>query len=72
MELKVSVNPYRSENDNILGFANVTIDDSFALENVRIRQGRNYKYIELPKYPTAQRDENGKPVLKDGKQVYDY
>ena len=72
MELKVSVNPYRSENDNILGFANITIDDSFALENVRIRQGRNFKYIELPKYPTAKRDENDKPVLKDGKQVYDY
>lgn len=72
MELKITVNPYQNENDNILGFANITVDDSFALENVRIRQGSSYKYVELPKYPTARRDENGSPVTKDGKQVYDY
>lgn len=73
MDLRISVNPYTKEGDNILGFANVVFDEQFVLENVRIRSGRIRPFVELPKYQVPARNSNG-DILKDdeGKAIYNY
>ena len=73
MELTITVTPYTNDKDNMLGFANVVIDNSFVLENIRIKEGRIKEYIDLPKYQMAKKDYNGNAMFSaDGKPLHDY
>ena len=74
MEIKVNVNAF--EKDNMLGYARVTFDDKYVLENIKIKQNsQGYRYVELPKYSTVKKDENGNRIMKDdirGGYEYEY
>lgn len=66
LKLDVSVRPI-APMDNLLGFANVTINDSFVVEGFRICSGENGLYVNMP----SQQDKNGnwrdmcKPITAD-------
>ncbi|MBQ9531593.1 MAG: septation protein SpoVG family protein [Eubacterium sp.] len=54
------------------GMATVHIGD-FTLEKARIKEGQYGLFVDLPKYRTSKRDENGAPVVgTDGKPEYEY
>ena len=72
INLKVSVNEYKGDN-GLVAFANVVFNDEYALEGVRIREGKYGAIIDLPQYSVAKKDENGNPIKDDnGKPLYDY
>lgn len=54
MKLDVSVRPI-SPIDNLIGFANVTINDSFSVEGFRICSGDKGLYVRMP----SQQDSRG-------------
>ncbi len=66
LKLDVSVRPI-APMDNLLGFANVTINDCFVVEGFRICSGENGLYVNMP----SQQDKNGnwrdmcKPITAD-------
>ena len=72
MKLKITVTPLKF--DNFCGYANVTFDDTYALENIRIYEGKNNnQYIKLPSYSAIVKDENGVPKKDDkGNNVLEY
>lgn len=60
MKLKITVNPY--DNEKFKGYANIVLDDKYALENVKIFSGSNGNlYTQLPSYSTVIKDNNGIP-----------
>lgn len=63
MKLKVSVVPY--ENGNLRGYANVVLDNKYALEGVKIINGKNGNFVELPKYQILKKDENGNAMANE-------
>lgn len=72
INLRVSFNPYSGDN-GLVGFANVIFNGEYALEGVKIREGKYGPLVELPRYPISRKDENGNPVKdQSGKQLYDY
>ncbi len=66
LKLDVSVRPI-APMDNLLGFANVTINDCFVVEGFRICSSENGLYVNMP----SQQDKNGnwrdmcKPITAD-------
>lgn len=66
LKLDVSVRPI-APMDNLLGFANITINDCFVVEGFRICSGENGLYVNMP----SQQDKNGnwrdmcKPITAD-------
>ena len=54
LKLDVSVRPI-APMDNLLGFANITINDCFVVEGFRICSGENGLYVNMP----FQQDKNG-------------
>lgn len=66
LKLDVSVRPI-APMENLLGFANVTINDCFVVEGFRICSGENGLYVSMP----SQQDKNGnwrdicKPITAD-------
>ena len=72
INLRVSFNPYSGDN-GLVGFANVIFNGEYALEGVKIREGKYGAIVELPQYSISRKDENGNPVKdQSGKQLYDY
>ena len=57
--------------DKLHGFANVSFGE-FALENVKLRYSDKGEYLDLPKYKTLARDDNGNVIYENGtpKLVY--
>lgn len=66
LKLDVSVRPI-APMDNLLGFANITINDCFVVEGFRICSSENGLYVNMP----SQQDKNGnwrdmcKPITAD-------
>lgn len=72
MYLTITVTPYTNDKDKLLGFANVEIDNKFALENVRIKEGNFKEFVDLPKYQVPKKDKNNNNIISsDGKLEYD-
>ena len=69
LKLDVSVRPI-SPMENLLGFANVTINDSFVVEGCRICSGEKGLYMNMP----SAQDKNGnwrdtfKPITADARR----
>ena len=69
LKLDVSVRPI-SPTGNLLGFANVTIGDSFVVEGFRICSGEKGLYVNMP----SAQDKNGtwrdtfKPITADARR----
>ncbi len=63
------VHEKKNENDNLLGMATMSFGNSFMLDRIKVKESTSEKnagkeIIELPKYRTTAKDENGK-VLAD-------
>lgn len=73
LKLDVSVRPI-APMDNLLGFANITINDCFVVEGFRICSGENGLYVNMP----SQQDKNGnwrdmcKPITADFRRQLTY
>ena len=65
LDFKVSVTPFEKEDSNIRGLARIFIEDSFAISNVSLLEGKNGLFVAMPSYKTKQVDENGKSVYQD-------
>lgn len=72
MDIKVSTYERSEENRSkwnrsLVGFAQITFDDSYVLDQIYIKQARNGDYyIELPGIDVRKKDENGNYVEKPG------
>ena len=70
LKLEVSVRPIAPRN-NLVGFATVTINDSFAVENIRVCKGEKGLYVNMP----SQQDSQGnwrdvfKPITADAHKL---
>ncbi len=70
LKMEVNVRPITPRN-NLLGFATVTINDSFAVENIRVCTGEKGLYVNMP----AQQDAQGnwhdvfKPITADARNL---
>lgn len=60
MSIKAQITMAKKEG-NIKAYANVTIDDKFALHDVKVVDTGNGPFVNMP---------TGKPYEKDGKKVY--
>ena len=49
-ELTVRVTPVEYAGSNVVGFASITLDDSFAVGNVSVVEGRNGAFVAMPSY----------------------
>lgn len=58
---KVNIHLY--EKDAMRGFANVLTTNGFVCENVKVKEGSNGLFVDLPKYRTVQKDEAGNIVM---------
>ncbi|MBQ9680589.1 MAG: SpoVG family protein [Ruminococcus sp.] len=70
LKLEVSVRPIAPRN-NLVGFATVTINDSFAVENIRVCKGEKGLYVNMP----SQQDSQGnwrdvfKPITAESRKL---
>ena len=61
------------KNESLLGFANVVFGDAFVLETAKLRESEKGEYLDLPKYKTAARDDNGNKIYdSNGKIQMEY
>lgn len=73
MNIKITVNPYENEKTKMLGYATVNFEDKYVLENIKIKNGQYGRYVELPKYSTPKKDDNGKIIENIyGKPEFEY
>lgn len=49
-EFTVKVTPFERENSNITGLASIVLNDSFAVGNVSVVEGRNGMFVAMPSY----------------------
>jgi len=49
-EFTVRVTPFEREGSNMVGLANIVLNDSFAVGNVSVVQGRNGMFVAMPSY----------------------
>lgn len=49
-DITVSVKIPREGNNNIKGYANVTVNNAFAINNVKIVDGKNGLFVQMPNY----------------------
>ena len=49
-EFTVRVTPFEREGSNMVGLANIVLNDSFAVGNVSVVQGRNGIFVAMPSY----------------------
>lgn len=55
--MKITITVNKHEVDNLRGFANIKFDESYALENVKIKESQNgLLYVEMPRYKRTGRD----------------
>ena len=64
LKIEVNVRPITPRN-NLLGFATVTINDSFAVENICVRKGDKGLYVNMPSVQDSQGKWNDvfKPIM---------
>lgn len=70
LKLEVSVRPIAPRN-NLVGFATVTINDSFAVENIRVCTGDKGLYVNMPSVQDSQGKWNDvfKPITADARNL---
>lgn len=57
--MKAKVNLVNIPESNLMGFANVTIADALAIRGIRIMNGKNGMFLQMPSYKSnLQREEN--------------
>ena len=49
-DFKVRVTPFEREGSNMVGLANIVLNDSFAIGNVSVVQGKNGMFVAMPSY----------------------
>lgn len=49
-EFTVKVTPFERENSNIIGLASIVLNDSFAVSNVSVVEGKNGMFVAMPSY----------------------
>ena len=52
-EFTVRVTPFEREGSNMVGLANIVLNDSFAVGNVSVVQGRNGIFVAMPSYKSG-------------------
>ena len=70
VKLDVSVRPIQPKN-NLYAFATVTINDSFAVENICVRKGEKGLYVNMPSVPDGHGNYNDvfKPITADARNL---
>ena len=70
LKIEVNVRPLAPRN-NLLGFATVTINDSFAVENICVRKGDKGLYVNMPSVQDGQGKWNDvfKPITADARKL---
>ena len=54
-DFTVRVTPFESEGSNRVGLANIVLNDSFAVGNVSVVQGKNGMFVSMPSYKAGNR-----------------
>ena len=69
LKIEVSVRPIAPRN-NLLGFATVTINDSFVVENFRVCSGEKGLYVNMPSMQDSQGNwhDTFKPITADARK----
>ena len=49
-DFTVRVTPFEREGSNVVGLANIVLNDSFAVGNVSVVQGKNGMFVAMPSY----------------------
>lgn len=70
LKIEVSVRPIAPRN-NLLGFATVTINDSFVVENFRVCSGEKGLYVNMPSMQDSQGNwhDTFKPITADARNL---
>ena len=55
---KVSIHKVNREDSAVKGYASVTLDDCFMIENIRIIQGKNRLFCAMPSRPRKNGEES--------------
>lgn len=66
--IRVNAYPLENSTDMVTGIANLTINDNFKLDSIRIiktEKGDSEFFLGMPAYKTDKRDAEARPVYKD-------
>lgn len=64
LTFSVRVKPYQNL-EHLRATATLTFGGSLVVKNIRVMEGKNGLYVQMPSYKTKELDENQKPVYKD-------
>lgn len=64
-DFSVRVTPMQRESGSLLGMAGICFENSFAVNNIRILQGKDDIFIAMPSVKTGKTGENNKAVYQD-------
>lgn len=64
LTFSVRIKPYQNL-EHLRATATLTFGGSLVVKNVRVMEGKNGLYVQMPSYKTKELDENQKPVYKD-------
>jgi len=64
MTFSARITPYE-HSESLKGTATITFAGCFTVKNVRILEGNNGLYIQMPSYRTKEIDEDQRPIYKD-------
>ena len=64
LTFSVRIKPYQNL-EFLRATATLTFSGSLVVKNVRVMEGKNGLYVQMPSYKTKEMDENQKPIYKD-------
>ncbi|NLG05274.1 MAG: septation protein spoVG [Clostridia bacterium] len=67
MKYSINVTEAKNQEGNVRGFASLVFGDSFKITNIAILENKEKDtlFVSMPRYKSAERDENGGVVYKD-------
>lgn len=71
---KINVNLHSDQSKHLVGIGSVTFGDSFKLDSIMVKDGKNGEYLDLPSYRTKKYDPETKQIVigADGQPEIDY
>ena len=65
-DFSLRVTPYEKEGSSIKGLCSVVFDNSLAVNNISVHQGKDDKlFVSMPSYKSNEVNEQGKTIYKD-------
>ena len=65
MQINIKTSKQENSENGIKGLATVTFGDSFKVQSIAIKDGKNGLFVAMPSYKTKAVGEDGNPVYKD-------